>query len=111
MKLLIYQNSRLDFVHNTFINSHSQVSGPEPKGPLVITKAKSYLNLLCKQFGPKYRNVCYVFLGVTGRFFFLNYDVFLSLKIVQILTNNADSDEMQHSAAFHLVFTVCRVLV
>ena len=33
---------------------------------------------------------------------FLNYDVFLSLKIVLILANSANSDEMQHFAAFHL---------
>ena len=30
--------------------------------------------------------------------FFLNYDVFLSLKVVLILANNADPDEMQHYA-------------
>ena len=28
--------------------------------------------------------------------------IFLSLKIVLILANNADPDEMQHYAAFHL---------
>ena len=33
---------------------------------------------------------------------YLNYDVFLSLKIVLILANNADPGEMQHYAAFHL---------
>ena len=33
---------------------------------------------------------------------FLNYDVFLSLKIVLILANSADPDEMQYYAAFHL---------
>ena len=33
---------------------------------------------------------------------FLNYDLFLSLKIVLILANSADPDEMQHYAAFHL---------
>ena len=27
---------------------------------------------------------------------------FLSLKVVLILANNADPDEMQHNAAFHL---------
>ena len=32
----------------------------------------------------------------------LNYDVFLSLKVVSILANSADPDEMQHYAAFHL---------
>ena len=32
----------------------------------------------------------------------LNYDVFLSLKVVLILANSADPDEMQHYAAFHL---------
>ena len=31
----------------------------------------------------------------------LHYDVFLSLKIVLILANRADPDEMQHYAAFH----------
>ena len=39
---------------------------------------------------------------------FLNYDVFLSLKVVLILANSKDPDEMQHTAAFHLVFTVCQ---
>ena len=33
----------------------------------------------------------------------LKYDVFLSLKVVLILANSADPDEMQHYAAFHLV--------
>ena len=33
---------------------------------------------------------------------FLNYDVFLSLKVVLILANSADTDEMKHYAAFHL---------
>ena len=33
---------------------------------------------------------------------YLNYDVFLSLKVVLILANIADPDEMQHYAAFHL---------
>ena len=33
---------------------------------------------------------------------FLNYDVFLSLKIVFILVKSADPDEMQHYAAFYL---------
>ena len=33
---------------------------------------------------------------------FLNYDVFLSLKIILIFANSADPDEMQHCAAFHL---------
>ena len=32
----------------------------------------------------------------------LNNHVFLSLKIVSILANSADTDEMQHYAAFHL---------
>ena len=36
------------------------------------------------------------------RLIFLNYDEFLSLKVVLILTNSADPDEMQHYAAFHL---------
>ena len=35
-------------------------------------------------------------------YIFLNYGVFLSLKIVLILPNSADPDEMQHDAAFHL---------
>ena len=34
--------------------------------------------------------------------FFLNYSVFLSLKVVLILANSVDPDEMQHYAAFHL---------
>ena len=33
---------------------------------------------------------------------FPNYDVSLSLKVVLILANSADPDEMQHYAAFHL---------
>ena len=33
---------------------------------------------------------------------FLNFNIFLSLKIVLILANSADPDEMQHDAAFHL---------
>ena len=33
---------------------------------------------------------------------FLNYHVFLSLKMVLILAGSADPDEMQHFAAFHL---------
>ena len=35
---------------------------------------------------------------------FLNNDVLLSLKVVLILANRADPDEMQHYAAFHLGF-------
>ena len=35
-------------------------------------------------------------------FNFLNYQVSLSLKVVLILANSADPDEMQHYAAFHL---------
>ena len=34
--------------------------------------------------------------------YFLNYDGFLSLKVVLVLANGADPDEMQHYAAFHL---------
>ena len=34
----------------------------------------------------------------------LNYDVFLSPKVVLILENITDHDEMQHYAAFHLRF-------
>ena len=33
---------------------------------------------------------------------FLKYDVFLSLRVVLILANSADPDEMQFCAAFHL---------
>ena len=33
---------------------------------------------------------------------FLNFQVFLSLKVVLVLASSADSDEMQHYAAFHL---------
>ena len=33
--------------------------------------------------------------GVTGRIF-LNYDVFLSLKVVLTIAYSADPDEMQH---------------
>ena len=33
---------------------------------------------------------------------FLDYDVFLSLKVVLILANSANPDELQHYAAFHL---------
>ena len=32
----------------------------------------------------------------------INHGVFLSLKVVLILANTADPDEMQHYAAFHL---------
>ena len=34
--------------------------------------------------------------------------VVLSLKIDIFLVNSADPDEMQHSVAFYLVFTVCQ---
>ena len=33
---------------------------------------------------------------------FLNYDVFLYLKVGLMLANSADTDEVQHYAAFHL---------
>ena len=33
---------------------------------------------------------------------FLNNDVFMFLKVVLILENSADPDEMQHYAAIHL---------
>ena len=33
---------------------------------------------------------------------FLNYDVFLSLKVILTFANSADQDEMQRKAAFHL---------
>ena len=33
---------------------------------------------------------------------FLNYDVFIFQKIVFILANSADPDEMPHDAAFHM---------
>ena len=36
------------------------------------------------------------------RYNFLNYDVFSSLKVVLILVNSADPNEMQHYAAVHL---------
>ena len=32
---------------------------------------------------------------------FLNYDAFMSQRIVFILANSADPDEMPHNAAFH----------
>ena len=35
---------------------------------------------------------------------FLNFNIFLSLKIVLILTSSADPDEMPHYVAFHLGF-------
>ena len=35
---------------------------------------------------------------------FLNYDVFMSLKIVLNLANSADPDEMSPYVAFHLGF-------
>ena len=42
---------------------------------------------------------------VTNKVFFnKSYCVFLTLKIVLILANSADPDEMQHYAAFHLCF-------
>ena len=34
--------------------------------------------------------------------FFINYDVFLSRKVVLTLANGADPDEVQHYAAFYL---------
>ena len=34
--------------------------------------------------------------------FFLKFDALLSLRIVLIIANNVDPDEMQHHAAFHL---------
>ena len=34
--------------------------------------------------------------------YFQNYDVFLSLKVILILANDANPDEMKHYAAFHL---------
>ena len=36
------------------------------------------------------------------RFLFQNKIVFLSLKIVFVLANSVDPDEMPHSEAFHL---------
>ena len=33
---------------------------------------------------------------------FLNYDVFLSLKVLLIIANSADPGEMQHNAAFYM---------
>ena len=33
---------------------------------------------------------------------FLNYDIFLPLKVVLIISNSVDPDEMQHNAAFYL---------
>ena len=32
----------------------------------------------------------------------LNYDVFMFLKIVSILTNSSESCDMQHYSAFHM---------
>ena len=47
MKLLIYQNSWLDFERSyalqNFINSHSQVSDTGPKGPLVLFSYDKHL--------------------------------------------------------------------
>ena len=42
------------------------------------------------------------FKGSQIEFSKLLYDVFLSLKVVLIIANSVDSDEMQHNAAFHL---------
>ena len=39
---------------------------------------------------------------------FPNNSIFLSLKIVFVLANSADPDEMPHYVAFHLVFAVCQ---
>ena len=33
---------------------------------------------------------------------FLNYDIYLFPKIVLIIANSVDTNEMQHYAAFHL---------
>ena len=41
------------------------------------------------------------------RLLFQNKIVFLSLKIVFVLAISVDPDEMPHSKAFHLVFTIC----
>ena len=45
--------------------------------------------------------IWYVYLR-ENRLKFLNHDVFLSLKVVLILSNSADPDKMQHNAVFHL---------
>ena len=41
-----------------------------------------------------------VYFKVSQMIFFLNYDVFLSLKVALIIENSAEPDEMQHY--FHL---------
>ena len=44
-----------------------------------------------------------IFKGTQVKVSKINYDVFLSLKVVLILiANSADPDELQHYAAFHL---------
>ena len=40
--------------------------------------------------------------------YFLNFNIFLSLKIVVILANSADPDEMSPMWHFSWVFTVCQ---
>ena len=39
---------------------------------------------------------------------FLNYDVFMFLKVVLILANSTDPDVMQHFAVLHLGSAVCQ---
>ena len=41
--------------------------------------------------------------------FFINYDVFLSRKVVLTLANGADPDDVQHYAAFYLGLHACQI--
>ena len=43
--------------------------------------------------------------------YFLNFNIFLSLKIVFILANSADPDEMSQYATFHLFLQFAKVSV
>ena len=43
----------------------------------------------------------YLILHFKGTIDFLNYDTLLCLKVVLILVNSTDPDEMQHYAAFY----------
>ena len=65
--------------------------------------SKYYDNMTCIQMDFSINVLILPIVYFKGhRYHFLNYDVFLFLKVVLILENSANSDEMQHNAAFHL---------
>ena len=61
-------------------------------------------NLWCTNYSSVQTNTRFtVFCILMGhKSTFLNFNIFLFLKIVYILANSADPDEMPHNAAFHL---------